>query len=302
LKVLITGATGLVGSALVTELSKAGIQVHYLTTRKEKIRDEVDFRGFYWNPKENRIDTECFRGVSVIVNLAGANIAKRWTSSYREKIQQSRTNSLNTLRKGLSEMESHEVEYLLSASAVGIYPSSLTELYSEDNSAVDPGFLGETVVKWERAAREFSALGIPQGILRIGLVLAGQGGALPEIMRPVLLGVGAPLGSGQQWQSWIHLRDLARMMRFCLEEHLEGIYNGVAPNPVTNQKLTREVASVLGRPLWLPKVPSWALKMVFGQMSQILLGSQRVSSEKIEALGFDFEFKNVQRAIADLLS
>lgn len=302
MKVLITGATGLVGSALVTELSKAGIQVHYLTTRKEKIRDEVDFRGFYWNPKENRIDTECFRGVSVIVNLAGANIAKRWTSSYREKIQQSRTNSLNTLRKGLSEMESHEVEYLLSASAVGIYPSSLTELYSEDNSAVDPGFLGETVVKWERAAREFSALGIPQGILRIGLVLAGQGGALPEIMRPVLLGVGAPLGSGQQWQSWIHLRDLARMMRFCLEEHLEGIYNGVAPNPVTNQKLTREVASVLGRPLWLPKVPSWALKMVFGQMSQILLGSQRVSSEKIEALGFDFEFKNVQRAIADLLS
>ena len=302
MKVLITGATGLVGSALVTELSKAGIHVHYLTTRKEKIRDEVDFRGFYWNPKENRIDTECFRGVSVIVNLAGANIAKRWTSSYREKIQQNRTKSLNTLRKGLSEMESHEVEYLLSASAVGIYPSSLTELYSEDNSAVDPGFLGETVVKWERAAREFSALGIPQGILRIGLVLAGQGGALPEIMRPVLLGVGAPLGSGQQWQSWIHLRDLARMMRFCLEEHLEGIYNGVAPNPVTNQKLTREVASVLGRPLWLPKVPSWALKMVFGQMSQILLGSQRVSSEKIEALGFDFEFKNVQRAIADLLS
>ena len=302
MKVLITGATGLVGSALVTELSKAGIQVHYLTTKKEKIRDEVDFRGFYWNPKENRIDTECFRGVSVIVNLAGANIAKRWTSSYREKIQQSRTNSLNTLRIGLSAMESHEVEYLLSASAVGIYPSSLTELYSEDNSAVDPGFLGETVVKWERAAREFSALGIPQGILRIGLVLAGQGGALPEIMRPVLLGVGAPLGSGQQWQSWIHLRDLARMMRFCLEEHLEGIYNGVAPNPVTNQKLTREVASVLGRPLWLPKVPSWALKMVFGQMSQILLGSQRVSSEKIEALGFDFEFKNVQRAIADLLS
>jgi uncharacterized protein (TIGR01777 family) len=283
-------------------LSKAGIHVHYLTTRKDKIRDEVDFRGFYWNPKENRIDTECFRGVSVIVNLAGANIARRWTSSYREKIQQSRTNSLNTLRIGLSTMESHEVEYLLSASAVGIYPDSLTELYSEDSSAVDPGFLGETVVKWERAAREFSALGIPLGILRIGLVLAGQGGALPEIMRPVRLGVGAPLGSGQQWQSWIHLRDLARMMRFCLEEHLEGIYNAVAPNPVTNQKLTREVASALGRPLWLPKVPSWALKIVLGQMSQILLASQRVSSEKIEALGFDFEFKNVQRAIADLLS
>ena len=292
----------MVGSALVTELRQAGIHVHYLTTRKEKIRDEVDFTGFYWDPKDNTIDIECFRGVSVIVNLAGANIARRWTSSYREKIQQSRTDSLSTLRKGLSELDSHQVEYLLSASAIGIYPSSLTELYTEDSNAVDPGFLGETVVKWEQAAREFTALGIPQGILRIGLVLAGQGGALSEIVRPVRLGIGAPLGSGQQWQSWIHLRDLARMMRFCLEDRLEGIYNAVAPNPVTNQKLTREIASVLGRPLWLPKVPSWALRMVLGQMSQLLLASQRVSSEKIETMGFEFEFKNVHRAVPDLLA
>lgn len=302
MKVLITGATGLVGSALVTEFRQAGIPVHYLTTRKDQIRDEVDFRGFYWDPEQNAIDRECFRGVSVIVNLAGTSIASRWTSSRRKKIQQSRTDSLNTLRKGLSEMDSHEVEYLLSASAIGIYPSSLTELYDEESNAVDPGFLGQTVVKWEQAAREFTALGVSLGILRIGLVMAGQGGALPEIVRPVRIGVGAPLGSGQQWQSWIHLRDLARMMRFCVEERLEGIYNGVAPNPVTNQKLTREVASILGRPLWLPKVPSWALRMVLGQMSQLLLASQRVSSEKMEALGFEFEFKNVHRAIADLLA
>ena len=138
--------------------------------------------------------------------------------------------------------------------------------------------------------------------MRIGLVLAGQGGALPEIARPVRMGVGAPLGSGQQWLSWIHLRDLAGMMRFCLEEHLEGVYNAVAPNPVTNQKLTREVATVLKRPLWLPKVPAWALRLVLGKMSQLLLASQRVSSEKIDAEGFDFEYKNVHRALADLLS
>ena len=302
MKVLITGATGLVGSALVKELRQAGTHVHFLTTRKEKIRDEVDYRGFYWDPAQNQIDRGCFEGVSVIVNLAGATIAKRWTSSYRKEIQKSRTDSLQTLKTGLSALDSHKVEYLLSASAIGIYPSSLTEFYTEDNRTVDPGFLGETVVKWERAAEEFSALGIPQGILRIGLVLAGQGGALHEIARPVRLGVGSPLGSGQQWQSWIHLEDLARMMRFCLEERLEGVYNAVAPNPVTNQKLTREVATVLERPLWLPKVPAWILRLVLGEMSRLLLASQRVSSEKIEAEGFVFDYKNVHRALADLLS
>lgn len=292
----------MVGSALVSELRKAGIHIHYLTTRKGKIRDDVDYRGFHWDPAQNQIDTACFEGVSVIVNLAGATIAKRWTPSYREKIQQSRTDSLQTLGNALSGLQTHQVEYLLSASAIGIYPSSLTEFYTEDHNAVDPGFLGETVVKWEQAAREFTRIGIPQGILRIGLVLAGQGGALPQIARPVRLGVGAPLGSGQQWQSWIHLSDLARMIRFCLEERLEGVYNAVAPNPVTNQKLTREVAAVLGRPLWLPKVPAWALRLVLGKMSRLLLASQRVSSEKIETEGFGFEYKNVHRALSELLS
>ncbi|MEJ2584198.1 MAG: TIGR01777 family oxidoreductase [Robiginitalea sp.] len=302
MKVLITGATGLVGSALVSELRQAGIHVHYLTTRKEKIRDEVDYKGFHWDPEQNAIDLNCFEGVSVIVNLAGANIASRWTPSYRKKIQQSRTDSLQTLKNGLSGKVSHQVEYLLSASAIGIYPSSLTDFYTEETRAVDPGFLGETVVKWEQGAKEFSGIGIPQGIMRIGLVLAGQGGALPEMARPIRLGVGSPLGSGQQWQSWIHIRDLARMIRFCLEERLEGVFNAVAPNPVTNQKLTREIAAVLGRPLWLPKVPAWALRMVLGEMSRLLLASQRVSSEKIEAEGFEFEFKNVHRALEDLLS
>jgi uncharacterized protein (TIGR01777 family) len=292
----------LVGSALVSELRQAGTVVHYLTTRKEKIRDEVDYKGFHWDPAKGQIDRDCFEGVSVIVNLAGATIAKRWTPSYRKLIQRSRTDSLQTLKNGLSALDSHQVDYLLSASAIGIYPSSLTEFYTEENTAVDPDFLGQTVVKWEQAAKEFSAIGIPQGILRIGLVLAGHGGALPEIARPVRVGVGAPLGSGQQWQSWIHLRDLAGMMRFCLEERLEGVFNAVAPNPVTNEKLTREVASVLKRPLWLPKVPAWGLRMVLGKMSRLLLASQRVSSEKIESEGFVFEYKNVHRALADLLS
>lgn len=298
---MITGATGLVGSALVKELQRHGVGMHYLTTSRDKIRQEPGYQGFFWNPARQEIDTSCFEGVTHIVNLAGATIAKRWTSSYKKKVQKSREDSLHTLKTGLLSLKKHSVAYLASASATGIYPSSLTEFYSEEHPEHDAGFLGETVVKWEAAAMEFKALDIPVGIFRIGLVLSRQGGALPEIIRPIELGIGAPLGSGQQWQSWIHLEDLARLLRFALEGQLEGTFNAVAPNPVCNQKLTREVARVLKRPLWLPKVPAWALRLVLGEMAQLVLASQRVSSEKIEMEGFDFNFKNVHQALHDLL-
>ena len=301
MKVLITGATGLVGSALVDELRKAGKEVHYLTTSKSKISRQPDFSGFFWDPSKNIIDADCFDGVTHIVNLAGATIAKRWTSNYKKQIQQSRIESLHTLKSGLTSLQNHTVEYLASASATGIYPDSLTEYYTEASLSRNPGFLGETVVKWEAAARSFEELGIVPGIFRIGIVLAGQGGALPEIIRPVRLGLGAPLGNGQQWQSWIHLKDLARMFRFALNEQLEGVFNAVAPNPVTNQKLTREVARILLKPMWLPRVPAWALWLGLGEMSQLLVASQRVSSEKIEMEGFDFEFKNVHQALENIL-
>ena len=291
----------MVGTALVNQLRQAGFQVHYLTTSRDKIRTEPGYQGFYWDPSRNIIDRESFSGVSFLVNLAGTSIAGRWTPAYKKKIQQSRVDSLRTLKNGLASLEDHSVEYLLSASAIGIYASSLTEFHTEASERTDDGFLGETVRLWEGAAVEFTDLGIPLGIFRIGLVLAGQGGALPQLAKPVRLGLGAPLGSGQQWQSWIHLDDLAGMLRFGLEERLEGIYNAVAPNPVTNQKLTREVARILGKPVWLPNVPSWALKMALGEMSQLLLSGQRVSSEKIEMEGFDFRFKNVHQALEDLL-
>ena len=301
MKVLITGATGLVGTALTNQLRQGGVPVHYLTTRKEKIRSEPDYQGFYWDPSRKIIDRECFEGVTAVVNLAGATIASRWTTAYKKKIQQSRADSLKTLHKGLANHESHTVAYLLSASAIGIYESSLTEYHTETSERMEPGFLGETVRQWESAARTFDQLGIPQGVFRIGIVLAGNGGALPQIIRPVRMGVGAPLGSGEQWQSWIHLEDLARMLRFALDERLGGIYNAVAPNPVTNRKLTQEVARILRKPLFLPAVPAWALRMVLGEMAQLVLASQRVSSEKIELEGFGFKYHNVHQALEDLL-
>ncbi len=302
MKVLITGATGLVGKELVAQLRAKGYGVHYLTTSKNKIQHSEDYRGFFWDPSNNEMDTACFEGVQGIVNLAGATIARRWTSSYKKEIQQSRTSSLATLKRGLNAVGDHQVAYLLSASATGIYPDSLTEFYTEQTQTTPTGFLAETVELWEAAAREFTSMGIPTGILRIGLVLSANGGALPEIAKPVRLGVGAPLGSGRQWQSWIHIEDLARMMVFALEERLEGVYNAVGPNPVTNQKLTQEIARILQKPLWLPKIPSWALSAILGEMSQLLTTGQRVSSEKIAMEGFAFTYTNVHQALEEILT
>lgn len=302
MKILITGATGLVGKELVAQLRAKGYGVHYLTTSKNKIQHSEDYRGFFWDPSNKEIDTACFEGVQGIINLAGATIAKRWTPAYKKEIQQSRTGSLATLKRGLKAVGDHQVAYLLSASATGIYPDSLTEFYTEQTQTTPTGFLAETVALWEAAAREFTPMGIPTGILRIGLVLSANGGALPEIAKPVRLGVGAPLGSGRQWQSWIHIEDLARMMVFALEERLEGVYNAVGPNPVTNKKLTQEIARILQKPLWLPNIPSWALSTILGEMSQLLTAGQRVSSEKIAMEGFAFTYTNVHQALEEILT
>lgn len=280
---------------------KDGIEVNYLSTRQGKLRSENGYRGFLWNPAAGTIDPECFRGVRMIVNLAGSPITKPWTAAGKKDIQNSRTESLQCLRKGLEALDGHQVAYLVSASAIGIYPSSYTEYYSEENTGPQDGFLQETVRKWEEAVKAFDALGIPQGMLRIGLVLAREGGALQALTRPIRWGAGAALGSGRQWQSWIHLHDLVSMFRFALDNRLEGTYNAVAPNPVTNRKLTAEAASVLNRPLWLPAVPSWALKLLLGERSHLLLDSQRVSCEKVQMEGFAFEFPNLRPALEDLL-
>lgn len=301
LSILITGATGLVGNTLVAQCRNAGISVKYLTRSADQLRSEAGMEGFLWDPGKGTIDPACFEGVRWIVNLAGAPIAKRWTPNYKKAILQSRVQSLNTLYKGLEALGNHTVEHLVSASAIGIYPDSRTAFYSEGETSLDSGFLGETVQAWETAAFRFRELGVAVAALRIGLVLAKDGGALPQLARPVRFFAGAPLGSGKQWQSWIHVQDLADMFLRALEDRWEGPYNAVAPNPVTQKKLIRETASVLDRPLWLPPVPGAFLRIVLGEMAQVVLASQRVSSEKAQMEGFTFRYANLRPALEDLL-
>ncbi len=297
MKVLITGATGLVGQALVEELQQQNIPVNYLTTDRAKIVSQEGYKGYYWDPSKGEMDNTALEGVTAIINLAGATISKRWTAAYKETILQSRLDSLDTLYKGMQHFGPENPIPLVSASAIGIYPHSYTTFYEEAETAVDNSFLGEVVQAWEKKMDTFRSFGGRITKIRIGLVLSDEGGALPKIAQPIHYYAGAAFGSGQQWQSWIHIKDLARMFVYVLEKKLEGTFNGVAPNPVTNTKLTKEVAKALKKPLFLPNIPKGILQLILGEMAYLLFASQRVSSKRIEKKGFHFSYSNICQAL-----
>ena len=300
-KVLITGATGLIGSEIVKVCHERDIDVNYLTTSKDKISRDSNYQGFFWNPDDGVIDQTCFEGVEAIINLVGATISERWTDGYKKEIITSRTDTA-ALLKATIEKYNFPVKHLVSASAIGVYPDSKTNYYEENFPKVSESFLGTVVEKWENAVDEFEALDIDVAKVRIGLVLSDKGGALPEIIKPMKFGAGAAFGSGKQWQSWIHIEDLARLFVYVVENELTGIYNGVAPNPVSNEELTKTAAEVLNKPLILPNIPKFAMKLALGEMHILLFESQRVSSTKIEDAGFSFKFHHLQPALNDLLA
>ena len=300
MRILITGATGLVGKEVTRLFQQSGINVNYLTTSRSKIQKSEDYHGFFWNPKKGEIDVGCLEGVGAIVNLAGASVFQPWTAANKKAILNSRIDSLSLLHKTLSE-NTHQVGQLVSASAIGIYPNSLQKMHYEEEQEVAQNFLGEVTKKWEEEAKKFETLSLRVAIIRIGVVLAENGGALPQIIRPVKYNLGAALGKGDQWQSWIHIKDLARIILFLISHGSTGVFNAVAPNPVTNEDLTREIARVMNKKLWLPRIPGAAIKLVMGEMSSVVLGSQLVSSKKIEDEGFNFTYVNLKHAIEDIM-
>ncbi|MCW1147755.1 TIGR01777 family oxidoreductase [Flavobacterium lacisediminis] len=298
--VLITGATGLVGQELVNLMLQNGHNVHYLSTSKSKLVTNTNYKGFYWNPKNAEIDTNALTDVEVIIHLAGANVAKKWTTAYKEEIIESRVLSTQLLFKTLQK-NSHQVKQIISASAVGIYPDSLTDIYHETDLDIDVSFLGNVVKQWENEVSQFEKLEIIVSKIRIGIVLAKNGGALQEMAKPIKYGVGAAFGSGEQYQSWIHVQDLVAIFQFVMENRLPGIYNGVAPYPVTNSELTKAIAKTLGKPLFLPNIPKFVMKLILGEMHQILFSSQHVSCRKLLDENFQFKFASLDKALNDLL-
>lgn len=298
--VLITGATGLVGQELVNLLLQNGYTVHYLSTSKSKLVSQNNYKGFFWNPKKAEIDTNALTGVDVIIHLAGASVAKKWTTAYKEEIIESRVLSTQLLYQTLKR-NSHQVKQIISASAIGIYPDSLTNIYHETDLDIDVSFLGNVVKQWENEVSQFEKLQIIVSKIRIGIVLAKNGGALQEMAKPIQYGVGAAFGSGEQYQSWIHVQDLVAIFQFVMEKQLAGVYNGVAPYPVTNSELTKAIAKTLGKPLFLPNIPQFVMKLVLGEMHQILFSSQHVSCRKLLDENFQFKFASLDKALNDLL-
>jgi uncharacterized protein (TIGR01777 family) len=294
--ILITGGSGLVGKQLTNLLLQKGYTVSYLSRKENNIPQVTTY---LWDIEQGKIDENCINGVDIIVHLAGAGIAdKRWTDDWKKEILNSRTHSIGLIYN-LLKKHPNQVKKVISASATGYYSDRGDDLMTEASSpAAD--FLGKCCVDWEQAVDEGEALGLEILKFRTGVVLTDEGGALKQLALPIKFGFGAALGSGQQWIPWIHWQDTVEMYLFGIENTLTGVYNMVAPNPVTNQKLTIAVAIQLNRPLWLPKVPAFTLKLAFGEMSTVVLGSTKVSAEKIEKAGFQFKYPTIKEAIREI--
>lgn len=300
MKVLITGATGLVGSEIVKLFLQNGVQIHYLSSSKRKLEQQDNYKGFYWNPATSEMDIKAFEGVTTIIHLAGASVAKRWTKSHKQEIIESRVLSTKLLFQFLAK-NSHQVTHFIGASAIGIYPNSYDTIYNETNLEVDNSFLGSVVAKWEDEVNAFERLGIKVAKIRIGIVLAKKGGALQEMVKPIQMGLGAAFGSGEQYQSWIHIQDLAQIFYFIMKYQYEGVFNGVSPYPVTNNEMTKAIGKVVGKPVFLPNIPKFTMKFILGEMHEILFSSQHVSARKLLDKGFQFQFASLDKALENLL-
>lgn len=300
MKILITGATGFIGSKLTKLLLEKEYTIHYLTTSKNKVVDKPNYKGFYWNIETGEIDIKCFEGVEAIIHLSGATIAKRWTKAYKKELIDSRVVTTNLLFNAVKE-NNFPIKHIISASGTAIYPESYDRVYTEESTEESNDFLSTVVKQWEQSINKFKDISIKVSKIRTGVVFAKNGGAFPEMIKPIKYGLGSTMGNGSQIQSWIHIDDLTRIYCFILENNLEGIYNAVAPNSITNKNLTYLVAKKLNKPLFLPNIPQFFMKLVLGEMSFLLFTSKNLSSKKIQDLGYKFKYPDFQVTLQNLL-
>lgn len=297
MKVLITGGTGAIGKEISQQLIANGHQVVFLS--RDPKANKLGIPEFKWDVNKGEMDASALEGIHSIINLAGAPINGKWTPQYKSEILRSRVDSTRLLFQTVRK-EGIKLQSFISASAVGYYSSDYLKEFTEEDKAGND-FLSTICSKWEHEAKQFKLLDTRTTILRIGIVLS-QTGALAEIAKPVRLGVGSPLGNGKQWMPWIHIRDVASMFVKAVEnENLTGVYNATGPYSVTNAELTKACAKVLNKPLFMPNVPSFALKLLLGEMASIVLASTKVSSEKIQNAGFEYQFPKLENALTDIL-
>lgn len=298
--VLITGGTGIVGKQLSMILLNQGFEVSILS----RSGNQDTFPGVntcYWDPDRKEVDHKLIRKCEYIIHLAGANIGdKRWTRNRKQQIIRSRIESADLILQSIIGRD-HKLKAYISASAIGYYGSVTTDMVfnEEDDSAED--FLGSTCKLWEQSADGFTDLGIRVVKVRTGVVFSDEGGVLPKLRIPVKATLGSAIGSGKQYIPWIHIEDLCNIyLRAIQDEDMQGAYNAVAPEHITNIELVRKFSETLGKPFWFPGIPSWIFRLAFGEMSVMLLNGSRISSDKIVRSGYRFQFPNTETALKDL--
>jgi uncharacterized protein (TIGR01777 family) len=297
-KVLITGGTGLIGKALSKELLNNGHEVVHLSRTAEGLKNGIST--YKWDINSMQIDLKAFEGIDSIIHLAGAGIAdKPWSADRKVEIVESRVNSAKLLKQGCIDTNTKLKSYI-SASAIGWYPLIISEETFDETSPAGDGFLAEVCKQWEASSELFNDIAHQVARLRIGIVLAKDGGALPQMSLPVKLFVGAAVGHGTQAMPWIHLNDVSKMFLHVLENELTGTYNAVGPENATNEEFMQTIADVLEKPMLLPNVPEFVLKLIFGGKANLISKGVRVSSQKIKETGFSYEYPTLNTALSHL--
>ena len=300
MKVLITGGSGTLGKEIANLAFKKKYEVNILTRNKNLKSHNPQLKYYYWNPKKEDIDLDCFNNVDCVINLAGFSVFNLWTKANKTKIFDSRVGSTNffldiILKKNI------KIRSFVNASAIAAYRDSSDFTSSENDSINNPNsFINQVVVKWEDEVKKFERKlpDISFSIMRIGLVLSKSGGLYKICKMLSKFFILSPIGSGNQWQSWIHEKDAAKIILLSCENSWRGTYNLVAPNPVRQNELINKIAIFNKSRVVFPNIPSFIIKSVFGKMSEIILSSQKVKSIKLS--DSDFSFKHIDDALKDL--
>jgi uncharacterized protein len=294
MKIALTGASGFIGRRLISRLLQDGRSVHALGRRRPSGSPAIGFS--VWDASEGgAVPAEALRSAKAIVHLAGEPVAQRWNTDVKTRIMESRVQGTKAIVNAVAAAQDRP-ETLVCASAIGFYGDRGEEILDEA-SPPGTGFLPEVCLAWEREAGAAGNLGLRVVMLRIGIVLGKEGGALKQLLPPFRMGIGGPIASGQQWMSWIHVEDLVEIILFALDrDEVFGPVNATAPNPVRNEEFSKALGAALGRPAIL-HTPTFALKIMLGEAASVLLASQRVMPAVVERTGFTFQYPDVADAL-----
>ena len=297
MKVLITGGSGMLGSAITKKLIKENISVVHLTRSKSS---KHDIKNYEWDWRKNQIDDNCFDGVTDIIHLAGAGIAEKpWTTKRKKEIVKSRVLTARLIYKRINELNLH-INSFISASGVGYYGAITNDKTYKETDSSHPDFISDCCVQWENAVNKFTET-TRTNVIRLGIILDKNDGAVAKIARIIKKNIGAPIGSGNQFMPWIHLEDAVDIFFHALTNpKVSGTYNAVASEHVDNKYFTQILAKQLNKKLILPNVPSFMLKLIYGELADILLEGVKVDNQKIIQSGYTFKLDKLSDASEDI--